>query len=76
MDLRWNCPNCGGVFPYHNLPCNGGVSSPPLYQFPYAPPKQDEEGCRPLKQLTEDDVRRIVREELAAMSREAQISND
>jgi hypothetical protein len=26
------------------------------------------EGCKPLRQLTEDDVRRIVREELAKLS--------
>lgn len=70
--FRFRCPNCDGVFPYHNLPCNGGASGQPLYQYTYAPPKQDEEGCRPIKPLTEEDVRRIVREELAALSREAQ----
>lgn len=70
------CPNCNGVHPYHNLPCNGGLQARPctLSPLPYLsppphfyPPLPDDKnpGCEPLKQLTETDVRRIVREELA-----------
>ncbi len=60
------CPNCNGVYPYHNAPCSGGYYTiPPSMQFyRYQPADRSDSGCRPLKQLTEEDVRRIVREEL------------
>lgn len=48
----------GGV-PYHGE-CTHGPSGPLRYaQMPAQP------GCTPIRQLTEDDVRRIVREEIA-----------
>ena len=49
----------GGV-PYH-YECTRGPGAP----LTYAPLPPDPEGCRPAKMLTEEDVRRIVREELA-----------
>lgn len=48
------CVACGAVGPPMVYP-------PPL---PYQPLPPAQGGCVPLKQLTEDDVRRIIREEL------------
>ena len=45
--------------PYHGE-CTHGPSGPLRYA-----PMPVQPGCTPLRQLTEDDVRRIVREEIA-----------
>lgn len=59
------CPNCNGVFPYHNLPCDGASLTGGWYRPAYSSPPQDGAHCVPLTPLTEADVRRIFREELA-----------
>jgi hypothetical protein len=68
------CQHCGrpvgevatwiGGLPYHPE-CTHG----PGYLTHYAPSPVDRPGCRPTPMLTEDDVRRIVREELAHNTR-------
>lgn len=56
----FTCPNCQGVGGAHNYPCQGMFPQTPQWHvYPPTP------GAIPLKQLTEEDVRRIVREELA-----------
>ena len=61
--LPEGCPNCGGVFPCHNYPCNGG--SPVWPTWPAYAPMPKEPDDRRYGPLTEADVRRSVREELA-----------
>lgn len=61
--IHADCPNCGGRGGYHNWPCSGSFPymPPPVY----APhPPGEWTGATPAKFVTEDDVRRIVREEL------------
>lgn len=58
--IQMNCPNCGGVLPFHNAPCTG-----PLPYYAPMPAQPPLHGAQPIRPLTEDDVRRIVREELA-----------
>jgi hypothetical protein len=71
------CAHCGRIIdgqqrwwfsgaPYH-AECVGpppNPNGPPIYYSPMQP----RPGCQPLPQLTEEDVRRIVREELAKRS--------
>jgi len=68
------CQHCGrpiggvatwlGGLPYHPE-CTHG----PGYLTHYAPLAPEHEGCKPSHQITENDVRRIVREELARAAR-------
>lgn len=63
------CPNCNGVYPYHNNPCDGGNSSFWTVPPQFMPKPADEEGCKAVPTLTEGDVRRIVREEMEKLAR-------
>jgi hypothetical protein len=58
---NYRCPNCNGVLPYHNDPCRG------MQPFPtYAPnPPGERPGPMPIQYVTADEVRKIVREEIA-----------
>ena len=70
----YTCPNCKGIGGYHNYPCSG--TNWPGAQFVPRQPTTDaseQTGCRPAVPLTETDVRRIVREELAAIRAEAMV---
>ena len=68
------CQHCGapiggaatwlGGLPYHPE-CTHG----PGYPTHYAPLSLEHEGCKPSHRITENDVRRIVREELARAAR-------
>lgn len=52
------CSMCGEQYWFAHV-----CRSEPLFQ----PPAQEPAGCRPLPQLTEEDVRRIVREEFSKL---------
>lgn len=61
------CQRCGlpqfdGAAGYAGPQCKCWVTWNPA---PHAAPQIPFDGCQPLRQLTEADVRRIVREELA-----------
>lgn len=58
------CHHCGGYFPAGQPHMCMGQSFT-TYEYQPNPPGTPA-GCQPLRQLTEADVRRIVREELAA----------
>lgn len=61
------CPNCGGKSGYHNWPCSGALPYTPAFppQYTPNPPGVRFGECVPAKLVTEDDVRRIIREEIA-----------
>lgn len=64
----YTCPNCHGVGGCHNYPCQGPFPpAPPVYFY------NPTGGTAPFTPLTETDVRRIVREELAAIRAEAMV---
>lgn len=67
--FTWKCVHCGrpmaaavasGGGMYHEECLHG-----PGWQQPHYAPLPSNPGCAPLAPLTEDDVRRIVREEIA-----------
>lgn len=69
--LPWTCQRCGGAIGNEAVFLGSFAFHPACAQSPYQHRTPDPHGCRELRQITEADVRRIVREELAAAKGEA-----
>lgn len=78
--MGMNCKTCGLPYPagnetwgYAGPMCRFGGDHTPRQIYapmPHDAGSHDQHGCRPVRYMTEDDVRRIIREELSRSDNE------